>query len=478
MWNTGTSRLDVKRSFKQQNCKRDVDAGHWGGSVRSSVEFWETGWSKGAESFNFQCETTSREDLMKKVKPFEVNKRLVAEAWKRVKANRGSAGVDGVSLEKFEENLENNLYKIWNRMSSGSYFPPPVKVVEIPKSDGSNRRLGIPAVGDRVAQTVVKLLLENKVDKYFHPNSYGYRPGKCAHQALATAREKCWKFNWVIDLDIKGFFDNLDHDLVIKAVEHHIQDSWVILYIQRWLEAPVQEGEFVGEKRTKGSPQGGVISPLLANLFMHYAFDMWMVKNYPGVSFERYADDVIVHCVNETQAKLILERIGSRMRDCGLSLHPEKTKIVYCKDGKRRKETRNTSFDFLGFTFRRRSAKGPYGKFLTFLPAISDKAVKRIGEFIRTWGIPRVTHLSLRDIAENFNSHIQGWINYYGKFYRSHFWKKVVNLIVRALEKWVVRKYKSMKRAPKKARQWLREIRLREPQLFAHWKFMTEKGGR
>ena len=228
-------------------------------------------------------------------KPFIISKRLVYEAWKRIKANGGAHGVDSVSIEQFESDLSGNLYKIWNRMSSGSYFPPPVRRVEIPKDNGATRPLGIPTVGDRVAQMVVKMVFEPELEPIFHPDSYGYRPGKSAIQAVHQARQRCWKYAWVIDLDIKGFFDCLDHALLMKAVAKHTDCPWVRLYIRRWLAAPVIHSDGVVEERQSGTPQGGVISPLLANLYLHYALDAWMQRNYPAIPFERYADDVVVH---------------------------------------------------------------------------------------------------------------------------------------------------------------------------------------
>jgi RNA-directed DNA polymerase len=287
---------------------------------------------------------------MSKTKPFGISKESIMTAWKKVKANNGACGIDDESIKDFESNLKANLYKLWNRMSSGSYFPPPVKVVEIPKSDGSKRRLGIPTVADRVAQTVVKDYLEQIVEPKFHEDSYGYRPGKSALDAVGVARQRCWRKDWVIDLDIKGFFDNIDHNLVMKAVKRHTQEKWVILYIERWLKAPAQRenGEIV--ERTKGTPQGGVISPLLANLFMHYAFDVWMKSNFPNCPFERYADDGIVHCSSKKQAECVLDKVRGRLLKCGLELHPEKTKIVYCKDEDRKGSHENESFDFLGYS--------------------------------------------------------------------------------------------------------------------------------
>ncbi|RPJ19340.1 MAG: group II intron reverse transcriptase/maturase, partial [Planctomycetaceae bacterium] len=314
---------------------------------------------------------------MPEAKSYVIPKQVVWEAYKKVKANRGAAGVDGQSIEAFEKDLKDNLYRIWNRMSSGSYFPPPVRLVEIPKANGGTRPLGVPTVGDRIAQMVVKMNLEPKVEPQSHPDSYGYRPGKSALDAVATARRRCWRTDWVIDLDIKGFFDNLDHNLVRKAVRHHTDTPWVLLYLERWLKAPVQKQDGTQEPRTKGSPQGSVVSPLLANLFMHWAFDQWMRRNYPNILFERYADDVIVHACSLAQAKHVLQAIRLRLGQCHLELHPEKTRIVYCQDADRPGTYEHTKFDFLGYTFRPRRAKNRQGKpFISFLPAISNKAAK------------------------------------------------------------------------------------------------------
>ena len=271
---------------------------------------------------------------MDKAKPFIISKREVWEAYKRVKSNRGAAGVDRQSIDEFERDLESNLYKLWNRMSSGSYFPPPVLRVEIPKADGRMRPLGIPTVTDRIAQMVVKRYLEPELEKHFHSDSYGYRPGRSTADAVGVARRRCWEYDWVLDLDVKGFFDNIDHDLLMRAVQKHTDCRWVLLYIQRWLEAPVQLPDGSLEARGKGTPQGSVISPLLANLFLHYAFDLWMQRKYPSVPFERYADDIICHCKSEAQAEWLLDIIGKRMAECKLKLNLEKTKIVYCKDGR------------------------------------------------------------------------------------------------------------------------------------------------
>ena len=412
---------------------------------------------------------------MAEAKPFAIPKRLVWEAYKRVKANRGGAGVDGESLETFEASLEDNLYKLWNRMSSGSYFPPPVRLVEIPKQNGGKRPLGIPTVSDRIAQTVVKMVLEPKVEPQFHPDSYAYRPNKSALDAVGTARKRCWKRDWVIDLDVKAFFDSLDHDLVMRAVRHHTGEPWVILYIERWLRAPVEKPDGTRTERTKGTqgtPQGGVVSPLLANLFMHYAFDLWMQRTFPSVTFERFADDAVVHCVSEAEAQHVLATIRARLRECGLELHPEKTRIVYCKDDDRPGDHEHTVFDFLGFTFRPRGAKNRWGKmFVSFLPAISSKAAKAIRQRIRQWRMASTrNNQRLEDLARLADPVIRGWMNYYGRFYPS-LAKVVLRHFNRALVAWVKRKYKDRFRNRERAAEhWLGQVARRDPNLFALWR--------
>lgn len=410
------------------------------------------------------------EEPLDKTKPFSISKHVVWEAYLRVKANKGAAGVDEQSLADFEEDLKNNLYKIWNRMSSGTYFPPPVRTVSIPKANGSQRKLGIPTVGDRVAQMVVKLYLEPEVEPCFHSDSYGYRPGKSALDAVATARHRCWRYDWCIDLDIKGFFDNLDHSLIMRAVKKHTNVAWVLLYIERWLTAPVQleDGTLVG--RDRGSPQGSVISPLLSNTFMHHAFDEWMRQQFPAVPFERYADDVLVHCLSEGQAKFVLAAITKRLAHCKLEIHPEKTQIVYCKDGKRTGSAEHERFDFLGFTFRPRLSKDKKGRyFVNFSPAISDKASKVISRKIRSWRLHSRSDKTLEELAQMVNPRVQGWINYYGSYYRSAIYQPL-RQIEAYLVRWAARKYKRFKQHKSWASTWLGRIAKQEPGLFAHWR--------
>lgn len=407
---------------------------------------------------------------MADVKPYTISKQVVGEAYQKVKANHGAAGVDGQSIEAFETDLKNNLFKIWNRMSSGSYFPPPVRLVEIPKATGGLRPLGIPTVADRVAQMVVKMHLEPLVEPCFHRDSYGYRPAKSALDAVATARQRCWRSDWVIDLDIKGFFDNLDHALVMKTVRHHDKTPWVLLYIERWLKAPVQRRDGTQQERTKGSPQGAVVSPLLANLFLHHAFDTWMQRSHPDIQFERYADDVIVHAKSKAAAEQLLEAIRKRLAECGLELHPEKTRIVYCQDSDRTGQHEHIKFDFLGYTFRPRRAKNRRGKFfVSFLPGVSNKAAKAIQATIRDWRLAATrNNQSLEDLAHLVNPSVRGWVDYYGRFYRSAL-TPVLRHLERALIRWACRKYKRFRGHPTNAARWLGQVARRDPNLFVLW---------
>jgi RNA-directed DNA polymerase len=348
--------------------------------------------------------------LKSQVKPFEILKWEVWEAYREVKANRGAPGVDGQSLDEFEMDLKGNLYKIWNRMSSGTYFPPPVRAVEIPKQHGGGTRmLGIPCVADRVAQTVVARHLMERVEPVFHPDSYGYRPGRSAHDAVERCRERCWRKDWVIDLDVQKFFDSVRWDLLVKAVEAHTDAAWVVLYVRRWLAAPLQLPDGTLQERDRGTPQGSPVSPVLANLFMHYAFDTWLGREFPAVQFERYADDAVVHCVTERQARQVLAALRDRMEEVGLRLHPGKTRIVYCQDKWRRGSYEHTSFTFLGFAFRQRGAKDRNGStFMRFLPAISKDALKKISQEVRSWRVHRQIGLTFAEIARRINPVIRG----------------------------------------------------------------------
>ena len=407
---------------------------------------------------------------MKPTKPFEISKHDVVRAWERVKAKQGAAGVDGETIERFESNLKGNLYKIWNRMSSGTYFPPAVKTVAIPKKTGGERSLGIPTVSDRVAQMVVKLHFEPVVDPYFHTDSYGYRPNKSAHGALEITRKRCWRYNWVLEFDIKGLFDNIDHPLLMKAVKKHTDNRWLLLYIERWLTGPIQREDGTTVNRTRGVPQGGVISPVLSNLFMHYAFDKWVERAFPGQPFCRYADDGLVHCHGEAQAQAIKSALATRLRECGLEMNPEKTKIVYCKDDDRTETHAVTSFDFLGYTFRPRRSKNRWGKtFINFTPAMSVTAGKAIRQEVRRWKLHLRSDKSLLDLARMFRASIQGWINYYGRFYKSAMYPTLRH-INRKLCLWAMRKYKKLKHHKRRAEYRLGDIAKMNPGLFPHWK--------
>jgi group II intron reverse transcriptase/maturase len=402
-------------------------------------------------------------------KPFAISKREVWEAYRQVKANKGAPGVDGCSIEDFEADLKNNLYRVWNRMSSGSYFPPPVKAVEIPKPHGDGVRiLGVPTVADRVAQTVVARRLEAKVEPIFHPDSYGYRPGRSALDAVAACRQRCWRKDWVIDLDVAKFFDSVPWDLVIKAVEANTDQPWVVLYVRRWLAAPLQRPDGTLADRDRGTPQGSAISPVLANLFLHYAFDAWMARTYPDVPFERYADDGVVHCDSQRQAREVLAAIKDRMEHVGPRLHPDKTKVVYCKDGNRRGSHEHTSFTFLGFTFRARKARSRAGKkFTSYLPAISKDALNKISGEVRRWRLHRRTRHSFAELARQINPIVRGWIQYYGAFYRSAL-SQLLSRINAYLVRWIRKKYKRL-RAERKAIECWRGITVRYPRMFAHW---------
>ena len=403
-------------------------------------------------------------------KPYQISKHLVWEAYQRVKANKGAAGVDGESLQAFEAKLKDNLYKLWNRLSSGSYFPPPVKGVSIPKKSGGVRMLGIPTVSDRVAQSVVKMVLEPILEPVFHEDSYGYRPGRSAHDAIAVVRKRNWEYNWVVEFDIKGLFDNIDHELLLRALRKHCQTPWVLLYVERWLKAPMEtpEGELI--ERTKGTPQGGVVSPLLANLFLHYAFDRWVSENLPGVPFCRYSDDGVLHCKNKVQGELVKQKLGERFRECGLELHPDKTQIVYCRDSNRKEKYPVNQFTFLGFTFRSREAKKKDGTFfIGFLPGVSRDALRHMQQTIRRWKLQLKNSLELADLSAQFNPMLSGWKNYYTRFYGSAMapvWKHMNLYLVH----WMMRKYKQFSGHKTRASRTLRLLAEENQNLFVHWK--------
>lgn len=407
---------------------------------------------------------------MSKTKPFIIPKDLVVKAYKLIKSNAGAAGVDRQSLADFDKNLKNNLYKIWNKMSSGVYFPPPVKAVSIPKKQGGERILGVPTVSDRIAQMVVKLVFEPTVESYFYPDSYGYRPNKSALDAVGITRQRCWAYDWAIEYDIKGLFDNIDHELLLKAVRKHTGIKWVMLYIERWLKAPLQLEDGTLVERTKGTPQGGVISPVLSNLFLHYVFDVWMTKYHPKAPWCRYADDGLVHCRTEREAQKILSELKERFETCKLDLHTTKTKVVYCKDGKRKGEYSQTQFDFLGYTFRRRLVRNSRrdGSFVGFAPAVSKSAQKSMRAETRKWGFRNRTDLNLEDIAHMYNPVLRGWIEYYGRYYPTAL-NSVLGHFNETLIAWAMHKYKKLKGRKTMAALFIQKIARREPKLFVHW---------
>ena len=403
-------------------------------------------------------------------KSYDIPKMLVWDAWLKIKENGGAAGPDGVTIEQFEGNLTGNLYKLWNRMSSGSYFPGPVRMVEIPKPGGT-RILGIPNVADRVAQAVAVMVLEPVVDPLFHDDSYAYRPGRGPLDAVAVCRERCFKNDWVIDLDITKFFDTVPWDLIVKAVAHHVQEDqkWVLLYVERWLKAPLRRPDGSLTSRERGTPQGAVVSPLLANLFMNYAFDAWMAREFRAVPFERYSDDIVVHCVSERQARYVQAAIARRLAEVGLELHPDKTRLVYCKDSKRRGTYENTSFTFLGYTFRPRKAfnKKTAEAFTGFLPGVSRAKLTQMSRRVRAWRPLRLTTNTLDDLARGTNPVVRGWLAYFTAFYPTAV-TPVRMRLDRALMRWARRKYKRLS-SDERARRWLAGVRQRVPGLFAHW---------
>jgi len=410
---------------------------------------------------------------MYRPKPFCISKKSVQEAYLKIKANNGAAGVDQMSMEAFNQQPQKYLYKLWNQMSSGSYIPPAVKLVEIDKKGGGKRPLGIPTITDRIGQAVVAKELEEVVDNLFHEDSYGYRPKKSALQAVAKARERCWKYEWVLDVDIKGFFDNIPHDLLMRAVEKHVQEKWMLLYIERWLVAPLQLEDGTIVARTKGVPQGSVIGPILSNLYLHYAMDMWLVANYPDCCFERYADDAVIHCGNSIKVEKLKIALGKRLKVCGLEMHEDKTKIIQCRDSNRtRKHNKPVMFDFLGYTFKPRQAQNGERKedFTNFLPAVSTKAMTAMNTKLNNMPILRIAGIEIEAVAKELNPVLQGWINYYGKFYSTKL-RDFMRRINAKIANWAIRKYKGLRTSLHRAMKWVSRLCKRKPNLFAHWIF-------
>jgi RNA-directed DNA polymerase len=409
-------------------------------------------------------------------KPFMIDKRRVYEAYKAVRSSKGGAGVDGQTIEAFEADLKGNLYRIWNRMSSGSYFPPPVLAVAIPKKSGGERILGVPTVSDRIAQMVVKQLIEPDLDSIFLKDSYGYRPGKSALDAVGVTRERCWKYDWVVEFDIKGLFDNISHELLLRAVHRHVKCKWAVLYIERWLTAPIEkDGQRI--ERSRGTPQGGVVSPILSNLFLHYTFDLWMERTHPDLPWCRYADDGLVHCRTEQEAEAVKAALHARLAECQLELHPTKTRIVYCRDSKRRGRYPSVSFDFLGYCFRPRTVRNSQnGKlFCGFTPAVSSSALKAMRATIKELRVRRQTHRSLDDIAEVVNPLLRGWISYYGR-YTPTAMLPLYHYLNETVRGWVMRKFRRYRGRTARARALLKRVARERAGPFVHWRVGVTAG--
>ena len=406
-------------------------------------------------------------------KPFAISQQLVWEAWRQVRADKGAPGVDRQALEEFESDLENRLYRIWNRMSSGSYFPPPVRAVVIPKPHGGGvHTLGVPTIADRIAQRAVAGYLQERAEPRLHPDSYGHRPRKSALDAVGVCRRRCWESDWIIDLDIQKLFDEVPRNLIVKAVEAVTDTRWVLLYVKRWLKAPSQQPDGTLLERDEGTPRGSALSPILVSLFMHFAFDSWMARSYPDCPFERYAEDAVVHCTSRHQAEAVLGQIATRMSEVGLRLHPEKTRVVYCNDDNRRGEHEHTTFTFLGFAFRAREAvNGKTGvHFTSFAPAISPEALKAKGAELRKMRIHRRTNLSLNDLARWLNPIVARWMSYYGRYYRTELYP-LLRRVSSYLRRWAGKKYKRL-RTFKRFKRWWIGLQDREPGLFVHWRWV------
>jgi group II intron reverse transcriptase/maturase len=389
---------------------------------------------------------------------------MVWQAYQKVKSNKGSFGVDRMDWDALDRRLKSHLYKLWNRLSSGSYFPEPVREVAIKKKSGGVRKLGIPTLLDRIAQEVVKAHLERIVEPQFHDSSFGYRLKRNCHQAVEKATNNAFMHCWAIDLDIQSFFDTMDHTLLMKAVAHYCSDKWVLMYVQRWLKAGVVQQDGCYVDKVTGTPQGGVISPLLANIFLHVTFDKWMEQHHGRKPFERYADDIVVHCKTERQAQYLLKEIKQRFTNCKLKVHEGKTKIVNIRASSEQKYKK--SFDFLGFTIEPHYTKVKGGE-KRILPrnAISKKSVSGVLEKFK--GIHK-RRVSIEVLAQELNPVIRGVINYYCKFWNYHthaLWHQ----LNKRLQKWV--KWEKGLYTMASAR-WLKHNYGNRPGLFAHWRLV------
>ena len=405
---------------------------------------------------------------MNEGKSFQISQKEVLLAYKQVKLNGGAGGVDNIDFTKFEENLKGNLYKLWNRMASGSYHPQAVRGVYIPKKNGKKRLLGIPTIADRTAQMVVRNRFEPKVEPVFKDNSYGYRPNRSAIDAIGVTRERCWKYEWVLELDIVGLFDNIDHEMLMKAVRKHTSEKMEILYIERFLKADMLMPEGGLVKREAGTPQGGVISPVCANLFMHYALDCWMEYNFRDLPWARYADDVVIHCVSEKQAKYLKWRLDRQLRLCKLQMHPDKTRIVHCTSDRFPRKAEYNSFTFLGYTFRTRWTKAKSGKFFNALtPAVSDESAKKFRQRIKEYRLNKGIG-SLAGLAEAINPIIRGWANYFMAFGKRVAIKSL-DYVNFSLIRFIRRFYKGKGKTKANAWRYLSIVCKEDPKMFYHW---------
>ncbi|HNG85379.1 MAG TPA: group II intron reverse transcriptase/maturase [Bacteroidia bacterium] len=467
---------DVKGKAQagQSPVRLNTDALYDGGLSRSSDETSVMGVERRAEVVQLELDLPTLGNLGKNLsthtKEIPITKQMVWDAFKKVRSNRGSAGIDKQTIADYELKLKANLYKLWNRMSSGSYFPVAVKEVSIPKADGKERKLGIPTVSDRIAQEVIKSYLEPRLEEIFSEHSYGYRPLKNSHQAVAEVRDNVQKYAWAIDMDISSFFDNMSHEKVMLALERHVSEKWILMYVKRWLTAPMMDKNGKESMREKGTPQGGVISPLLANLFLHYTFDKWFGQHYPDLSFVRYADDIIVHCNSEEESREVLSAIRERMSACELNLNEEKTKIVYCKTANRKLKFKTVKFDFLGFSFKPQMTKNrKLNKYyLGYNCSISRKSELSIGKEIKETKFHQWTGSTILEIADTFNPKLRGWYNYYGEF-QPYKLNRIFGIFNWRLIKWAVKKYKRFNGSMRKAGNWIRATAKSYPNIFVHW---------
>lgn len=461
-------KLQVRKTHKDESSEATLRGGLTRSSEQVPVMGVERRGQPGAVKLSQPEGRSSKEQTKKRQ---VISQLEVKQAWLRVRSKGGKGGVDRVSLVNYEDNLRNNLYKLWNRMNSGSYHPQGVLRVEIPKGDGKMRPLGIPTIQDRVAQEVVRAKVEPELEKIFHPSSYGFRPKRCATEAVGKCRGNCWKYDWVLDLDIQKFFDTIDHELLMRAVEKHVKEGWILRYIRRWLTAPIEHTDGRQEENSRGTPQGGVISPLLANLYLHYVFDRWMDKNHPDIKFERYADDIVIHCKSQEESEYLREKLTERFEECKLELHPEKTKVVYCKDGKRKGSFPTKKFKFLGYTYESRSAenKKTGETFNSFLPAVSNESAKKFRDNIKKSKILKQTQQDLEATAKELNPKVRGWYNYFKNFYRSAL-MRTNDWLDMSIANLIKRKYRISRR---RAFILLKKISETKPSFLAHWNFRT-----